>query len=412
MPAPVPVRRATLELLAACLPLTPDPARLAVVLTAPDLDWDDALYLADGHGLTPLLYALWSELDLLPRIPAVARARLEQAYANNAQRNADARAEFSHVLELLERARVESLVLKGLPLLLDLYHDPALRVLYDFDVVVRDRAQAQRGFDALLAAGYTPVPTKPGAVVAKHLPSLWRLGGFVRRGDLFDVAQPRPVELHLALWDSPWRGLELGPLPDLWASSRVHELDGHSFRVLSPEHTFVHLCAHLATHLIEREARAGQALDVGRFLAAHAAGLDWDTVLGAAAAARVSRLVYLAVHAASALTGAPLPPPAAFSTLAAQTPPRLSALAVQEAAADLLALDFRAPDLSRAYALTFAAASNWRERAGVLAFALLPPAATVRAEYGGRGPVPYARHLAARGRAVARSFAASRAARP
>jgi hypothetical protein len=175
-------------------------------------------------------------------------------------------------------------------------------------------------------------------------------------------------------------------------------VDGVAVRVLSAADTLVYLCVHLATHLVEREARVGQAVDIARFLRLHADALDWDAALAAGRAARVSRFVYLALYATERLTGAPLPPPAVLDALRADTPERLREWVERDGATDLLAMDYRVTDLTRAYALTFAAARSWGERARVVRFALLPPMDTLRAEYGGRGPWLYARHLQGRGR--------------
>jgi hypothetical protein len=394
----VQTRQNTITLLAASIPLAPEAARVRAEMSATGLDWDDVLYLADGHGITPLLYQVWQRLDLLALVPPHAQARMAQAYRDNATRNADARREFRELMALMEKTRVETIVMKGLPLLEQLYPDPAERVLTDLDLLARDELHARRGYDALLDTGFTPVPTKSGAVVNKHLPSVWRLNGFVRRGYLFDVAQPRPVEMHLTLWDTPWRGLDIRSIPDLWQRSQLIRVAEVSVRVLSLEDTFVHLCVHLATHLVEREARGGQAIDIARLLASRGAELNWERIIQASDRAHVTRFVYLALRAVNILTGALLPPQPILNALRARTPARLRAWVDQHGAHDLLALDYRNTDLSSAYRLTFAATQSWQEKARVLRFALFPSMDTLQAEYGGRSPWLYARHLEGRGR--------------
>jgi hypothetical protein len=316
------------------------------------------------------------------------------------------------VIERLTGLGVETIVLKGLPLIDQLYPDPAQRVLYDFDLLAREPEQARRGLEALRADGYTPVPTKNGAAVTKHLPSVWKLNGFVRRSDLFDPALPRPVELHVTLWDAHWRGLDVLQPTDLWVHSRRANVDSTPVRILSPEHTLMHLCVHLSTHLIEREARLGQALDVGRLLVHPNFRPDWERLLAAAAAANVSRLVYLALSLANSLAGAPLPPSNVMDRLRQNTPPRLAAWAERAAAADLLAMDYRRPDLHQAYALTFAAARTRREQARVLRFALLPSRSSLEQEYAARGPWVYVRHIGGRGRVYLLALAHRRAHSP
>jgi hypothetical protein len=106
----------TIALLAASIPLAPDPARIHAALSVPELDWDDVLYFADGHGVTPLLHTVWRDAAGLALVPSAARARLEQAYHDNAARNADAQREFRELVTRLQALRVETIVLKGLPL--------------------------------------------------------------------------------------------------------------------------------------------------------------------------------------------------------------------------------------------------------------------------------------------------------
>lgn len=407
---PLPQARAnSVALIAASIPLTPDPAQMRSQMSVAGTDWDDVLYLADGHGITPLLYQLWRRFNLLELLPLTAWARMAQAYADNAARNQAARDEFRELGAMMDTLGIETIVMKGLPLLLELYPDPAERVLYDFDLLARDETQARRGHAALLAAGFTPVPTKAGAVVHKHLPSLWRLNGFVRRGYLFDVAQPRPIEMHLTLWDTQWRGLALLPIPDVWQHSRRVEMDGQGVRVLSLEDTCIHLCVHLASHLVEREARVGQAIDLARLLAVRGAEMDWERIVIASDRAHVTRFVYLALRAVNTLTGAPLPPPRVIEHLSAHTPARLRAWIQHHSAHDLLRMDYRQTDLSRAYALTFAAAESWQEKVRVVRFALFPPMDALQAEYGGRGPWLYARHVEQRGRVYLDSLRQRRA---
>lgn len=391
-------RRATLALLATSVHIEPDPVRLRASLSASNLDWQDVFYCADGHGLTPMLYSLARKHELFHLIAEPAQQYLEQAYNDNRTRNVDARREFAEIMSCMAWAGVEVLVLKGLPLLLDLYPDPADRVLYDLDLLAREAAEAQRGLELLLNAGFTPVPMKAGTLVNKHLPSVWRMNGFVRRGYLFDPKQPRPVELHVRLWDPEWRGLDVRSLDDLWSRSRVKEFDGISICIMSPEDTFVHLCVHLATHLVEREARLGQAVDVARFLQRYDQALDWDKIIEAGERARVLRFLYLTLVTVNQLTDAPLPDARVLAALRADTPTRLRKWAEQGGASDLLAMDYRETQLDRAYALTFAAAETWREKLSVLRFALFPPLDQLEHEYGMRSRVLYARHLAGRGR--------------
>lgn len=382
----------------------PDAQRLtdSLRLTSPkfnlsgDVDWPALLHHADGHSLTPLLYATWREAGVLPGVPGLARTWLEKAYHANAQRNAYIRAELIDLHQLFEAAGVPHLVLKGWPLVERLYPDPAQRVLYDHDFLV-PLAQAEPGHRALRAAGFRPLPTQD-AWVEKHLPSLWRNDGYVWDGYLFDPHYPRPVELHVRLWEDRWRGLAVKPLPEVWARAQTRTVAGAPMQTLSDEDTLVHLSMHFAGHLIEREARLNQLLDLARFV--HHTSLDWDRCLALAESANISRFVYASLQLAQAVFDSPLPPAPIWERLIARTPLAFRAWLIRAGPADVLTSDYRQRNKGKDYQLTFLAARSFSEKLGIMRFAALPPVGQLMAKYHVRfrwlGALLYPRHLAER----------------
>ncbi len=382
----------------------PDAQRLtdSLRLTSPkfnlsgDVDWSVLLNHADGHSLTPLLYTTWRAAGVLPGLPDPVRVRMEKAYRDNEQRNAHICAELIDIHHLLESAGVPHLVLKGWPLVERLYPDPAQRVLYDHDFLV-PADQAEIGHRALRAAGFRPLPRKD-EWVEKHLPSLWRNDGYVWDGDLFDPHYPRPVELHVRLWEDHWRGLSIKPLPDVWSRAQTRRVAGVPMRVLSDEDTLVHLAMHFAGHLIEREARLNQLLDLARFV--QRTPLDWGRCLALAESANVSRFVFASLCLAHAIFDSPLPPALIWERLAARTPTAFREWLTQHGPADVLTSDYRQRDKGKDYQLTFLAARSLPEKLGIVRFAALPPLGQLMAKYNVRsrwlGAFLYPRHLAER----------------
>lgn len=340
-------------------------------------DWAALITHADRHSLTPLVYSVWGAAGALPYLPAVARVYLQQAYADNQQRNANIRTELLDLHELLNQNTVPHLVLKGWPLVERLYADPAERVLYDHDVLVpAERAQA--GHAALKAAGFKPLPGKD-EWVEKHLPSLWRNEGYGWSGYLFDPLYPRPVELHVRLWESGWRGLAVRPLPEPWRTASTHMVAGVPMQTLSAENTVVHLAMHFAGHLIEREARLNQLLDFARLLARTT--FDWEFVMHQAEAANVSRFVYASVWLAHAVYAAPLPSPNIWQKLTAHTPRPFQTWLAAHGVTDVLLSDYQRRAKGKDYELTFLAARSIREKLGILRFAAVPPLGQLQAKY-------------------------------
>lgn len=374
-----------------------------------EVDWPQLAHHADGHSLTPLLYATWRDAGQLDRVPLAIRQRMAQAYADNALRNNYIRQELVELDQLLTEVSVPHLLLKGWSLIENLYPDPAQRVLYDHDFLVpANRAEA--GHYALRAAGFRPLPGKD-EWVEKHLPALWRNDGYPWNGYLFDPLYPRPVELHVRLWEQGWRGLQVRQLPDPWADAPTQTIAGVPMRRLADEAMVIHLAMHFAGHLVEREARLNQLLDLARLAQKTAPVLDWESVLRQGEQAQVSRFVFASLFVAHQVFGSPLPPPAIWQRLAAATPPNFRAWLAEAGAADVLMSDFRRRQKGKDYQLTFLAARSLFERLGIVRFAVLPPLGQLAVKYKLRQrwlrPLLYPRYVAERvgsyGRGMLRS---------
>jgi hypothetical protein len=370
-----------------------------------DARWPALLDQADLHSLTPLLWSVWQGYPWASRLPTQTRGRLDRALRDNESRQANVKRELVEIAALLEAARVPFIVLKGYPLAEQLYAQPAHRVIYDHDFLV-PAGSAQAGHRRLMEAGYRPLPVKD-EWIEKHLPSVWRNDGYHWDGYLFDPNYPRPVELHVRLWEANWRGLGLRDLPDPWPDSRVRGAAGREMRVLSDEDTLVHLAMHFAGHLVEREARLNQLLDLARFVERNP-GLDWDRVLARSIAAGVGRFVYASLWLAHAVFGARLPPAQAWARMKAETPAAFRVWLAREGAQDVLHSNYRTRSRGADYALTFKAARSWKERLGILRFALAPPAAQLMAKYNVRqrwlAPLLYLRFILERLGSYARSM--------
>jgi hypothetical protein len=269
--------------------------------------------------------------------------------------------------------------------------------------------RAQAGHRALLASGFRPLPEKD-EWIEKHLPSVWRNDGYEWDGYLYDPNYPRPVELHLRLWEYGWRGLAVRDLAGVWERSQERTVAGVPMQVLCAEDTLVHLAMHFAGHLVEGQARLNQLLDLARWAArAPQEGLDWENCLAYARAANVSRFVYASLHLAHVIFGAPLPPAPHWQRLAATAPAAFRRWLEAEGVAETLTADYRRPARGQDYRLTFLAAASVGERLGILRFAALPPLDHLAAKYRLRhrwlAPLYYPRHLAGRAWRYGAAFA-------
>jgi hypothetical protein len=367
------------QLIAASLKLSATPADIvAHINQAGGVDWSALLDHADGHSLTPLLYDVWRQAGALTHISPPVAWQMARAYADNTRRNGFIRQELLEIQQILTRAKVSALVLKGWPLAERLYPDPACRVLYDHDLLARP-GQAGAGQAALVAAGYTPLPL-PDGWIDKHLPPLWRNPGYVWDGYLFDPHYPRPVELHTMLWDSGWRGLRVNQMPHLWQHAQTRLVAGTPMQVLSDEDTLVHLTMHFAGHLVEGQTRLNQLLDIALFLQ-QAPLLDWERIWAQAARAGIRRFVYASLYLARQIFEAPLPPAHIWKRLESVVPAPFRDWLGQTGVNKVLCSDYRRPVKELEYRLTFLAANSWLERLGIFRFALLPPAEQLMVKY-------------------------------
>src|SRR5262249_12570468 len=156
-------------------------------------------------------------------------------------------------------------------------------------------------------------------------------------------------------WELGWRGLAVRDLPDVWARARTCTVARQAMQVLGDEDQVVHLAMHFAGHLVEREARLNQLLDLARFTG-QTPDLDWAACVRLSGAAGVGRFVYASLWLAHEIYAAPLPPPAPWQALRAQTPPGLQRWLETEGAADALTSDYRLRSKGQDYRLTFLSA--------------------------------------------------------
>ena len=146
-------------------------------------DWSEVVQLAIRQRMAPLLYA---QLKTFPAqdIPGRFFKRLEREYLNSAMTNMVIFTEFSRVFTVLHENDLSFIALKGAHLAEGVYSDPALRILTDLDILVRE-TDVSRAASLLMQIGYAPWDKTVADPADHHLPPL------VKSGTL-------PVEIH---WD-------------------------------------------------------------------------------------------------------------------------------------------------------------------------------------------------------------------
>lgn len=103
--------------------------------TAPVADWLALLRLAESHGVAPLLYSIIKKLDL--PAPGAANQAFVKSYYLSAARSQVLKVELDRLIEAFTQAGLPYLPLKGAALAWTVYPDPALRPMYDLDLLVQ-----------------------------------------------------------------------------------------------------------------------------------------------------------------------------------------------------------------------------------------------------------------------------------
>lgn len=283
-----------IELLLACARTSHDDAlaaRLAKLLRA-EGDWDALMQLAMRHKLVPLLYWHLSQLGASAapdEFMAQARVRCFAIAARN-RRLAD---ELLAVTRRLAEAGVPTLAFKGPALAAMVYHDPALRVSSDLDILVRRRDLAL-ALGVLAAHGYRQVFRHSRLFEALARP-------FRHAANLVSADFQSQIDLHWKLSQSYYAFALRGEL--IWRRLAPVRIGGELRQTLAPEALLIVLCMHGGRHCWLRLA---WLCDLAEFLRAYPQ-LDWPAVLTEAAALHSTRLLLLGLWLAHALLGADLP---------------------------------------------------------------------------------------------------------
>ncbi len=205
-------------------------------------DWNYFSSLANAHGVAALAYHNLEKINLLTLVPEEVKAYLRGTLMHSLSRNAFNIESMSEVLQLLNKEKIRTVLLKGLALELSVYGNEGLRQMNDVDILI-SRNQCIKAREILLRNGYESLPVKSIfhefiiADVGKHLPSLNKNG--------------TSFEIHHDLF-GPRMNLLTGMLYD---NSYEIELKGQKVFIPHPQIFFLYLIRHLNMHEIKNESQ-------------------------------------------------------------------------------------------------------------------------------------------------------------
>lgn len=274
-------------LLEACsLPRDPDKISAAA---AGVRDSESLLLLADEHGVIPHLTAalntvadLHIQASFLDTLRERQRAHLLFTLAMTA--------ELFRILELLNKAGVDAMVVKGPVLSQRAYGGPAARRYGDLDLLLR-HADVCRATEILIAANYES-RVAAEAIRTGKVPGEYQ---FCRPGTT--VILELHTEHTLRYYPRPI------PIEKYFQRKTTLRLDGQAVPVLSAEDEFVLISIHGTKHFWERLMWIS---DIAAMVHHHPE-LDWGMIRQSAEGVRAERMIHLALLLAKHFLRVPIP---------------------------------------------------------------------------------------------------------
>jgi hypothetical protein len=302
-------------------------ARVCDLLGQP-IDWPSLMMFATSQGVVPILYHSLMAVGR-QNVPQDFVENLQLHYLANASRNVAFVRELFQVMDLLDRAGIRSVPLKGPMLAATAYGNISFRQFCDLDILVH-REDVHRAKECLTSEGY----------VNNFGLSREAEDALIRYQKDFQFISPVRgvlIEIHWAL--EPSRRFRSFNDERVWKRLSQATLEGRVSPNLCPEDSLLYLCLHGANH---RWDRLCWICDVARTIERYPE-LDWQAVLEEAHKLQCRRILLLGLTLASTLLDAPVP--AAVADLAATDPQvdKLTALVTEQ----LFAAPEHVSDLSR-----------------------------------------------------------------
>ena len=212
---------------------------LAAAAAGP-IDWAVLARGAQRHGLSS---ALLAQMEVLPGVPPAALHDLRRRATQSAAGTLARVRETVRITNVLRAAGLRFLVIKGVPLSVQLYGDPAARDARDIDIVV-DGSQIDQAGEVLRSAGYQDVE---GDLSAREVTDR---KGRIKEIQFFNPELGIVAELHHRLTDN--RELLAWDFEMLWRERETVSVLGSEIPTLSRPRLAPYLCLHGAIHCWQR----------------------------------------------------------------------------------------------------------------------------------------------------------------
>jgi hypothetical protein len=255
------------------------------------IDWRRLSAMVAQNSIAPLVAARLLDPACRPLLPAEVARQYALAQEATALRNLYLTDRLHRIVEVLARAGIPALALKGPVIAQAAYRDLSLRAFGDLDVLVR-RHEVPRAIAALAGLGYLGRSWNAEAFASGFFPDT-----------SIDLAGPGVVlDLH---WSLSADYFPFAPDDEgVWRNAIEIELAGRPVRTLSRDDALLFHACHGAKH---GWVRMQAVSDLG-FLCASAAPA-WDSLLERAARIGSRTMLLVGLHLCRSLLALPAGPP-------------------------------------------------------------------------------------------------------
>jgi hypothetical protein len=221
------------------------------------IDWKAVYELAKLHAVHPLLFPILNRLDIKKAPEAELLAEWQRSTLISVSDQLQHVYQAGKVLDLFNEAGIPVIALKGL-VLRDLYPQPELRTMSDADILIHEE-DIPLAKDILLGIGY-------------------RQEGFSPKHISFSHANYPHIEVHWTVVDSDIFKNAAWFNEAAWDNAVSCTACSTSALMLSTEHQILHLCLHMARHIMSSGIGLRQLCDLVLLLEAKKLEINWTSL--------------------------------------------------------------------------------------------------------------------------------------
>lgn len=251
-------------------------------IISPSLNWEGVLKSAFWHGIAPLLYSNFKNIQESHFIPENVMDKLKMAYYSNVARNMCMYEELNRILKTFHDRGVGDIVLKGMALANTVYSDIGLRPIGDIDLLVKkeDLPHAEKTMTELGYRFHGDMPPEWYRENHQHISYL-------------HPEKNIPVEIHWHIarkaHPSRIRITDTDIIEKWWEEAKTIEFSEKKALVLCPDDLIIHLSLHFLKHrfisqneLFSSKGALIQLCDIFQALKYYRDEIDWVRLKGKA----------------------------------------------------------------------------------------------------------------------------------